>query len=160
MEKVQCFLKETLRKSEVHFPSLLVMGSPISSVTLRSNIPNSIQQSFYPGQVNVTFKESVFQLSSSFRSVLEIQKALIFNGFNSQNTPHLYLMTNGGREHQVNFESVKIPLILIFKQLKLDSLIAISTAPGQSYVNIVECIMSILNIGVSKCCVRKRRVGI
>ena len=49
-----------------------------------------------------------------------------------------------GLEHCVNFESVKIPLILMFTQLKLDSLIAICTAPGQSYVNIVEQIMSIL----------------
>ncbi|XP_066934136.1 uncharacterized protein [Clytia hemisphaerica] len=57
------------------------------------------------------------------------------------------MMTDGGPEHRVNFESVKIPLILMFKQLKLDSLIAIRTAPGQSYVNIVERIMSILNLG-------------
>ena len=55
------------------------------------------------------------------------------------------MMTDGGLEHQVNFESVKIPLILMFKQLKPDSLIAIHIAPGQRYVNIVERIMSILN---------------
>ena len=53
-------------------------------------------------------------------------------------------MTDGGPEHCVNFESIKIHLILMFKQLKLDSLIVIRTAPGQSYVNIVEQIMSIL----------------
>ena len=35
----------------------------------------------------------------------------------------------------------------MFKQLKLDSLLAICTAPGKSYVNIVERIMSILNTG-------------
>ena len=53
------------------------------------------------------------------------------------------MMTDRGPEHRVNFEYVKIPLILMFKQLKLDSLIAIRAAPGQSYVNIVERIMSI-----------------
>lgn len=126
---------------------LFALGSLIPSVTLITNVPDSIEQSFYRGQVNVTFKESVFQASSSFRSVLEIQKSLILNGFNSKNAPHLYMMTDGGPEHRVNFESVKIPLILMFKQLKLDSLIAIRTAPGQSYVNIVERIMSILNLG-------------
>ena len=57
------------------------------------------------------------------------------------------MMTDRGPEHRVNFEYVKIPLILMFKQLKLDSLIAIRAAPGQSYVNIVERIMSMLNIG-------------
>ena len=56
-------------------------------------------------------------------------------------------MTYGGPEHRFNFESVKILLILMLKQLKLDALIAICTAPGQSYVNIVEWIMSIWNIG-------------
>ncbi len=112
-----------------------------------TNVPDGIEETFYRGQVNVTFKESVFQPSSSFRSVLEIQKSLIFNGFDARNTPHLYMMTDGGPEHRVNFESVKIPLILMFKQLQLDSMIAIRTAPGQSYVNCVERIMSILNLG-------------
>ena len=56
-------------------------------------------------------------------------------------------MTDRGLKHRVNFEYIKIPLILMFKQLKLDSLIAIRAAPRQSYVNIVERIMSILNIG-------------
>ena len=56
------------------------------------------------------------------------------------------MMTDRGPKHRVDFESIKIPLILMFKQLKLDSLIAILTAPGQSYVNIVERIISILNI--------------
>ena len=55
-------------------------------------------------------------------------------------------MTDGGPEHRVNFKSVKIPFILMFKQLKPDSLIALRTAPRQSYVNIVEQIMSILRI--------------
>ena len=143
----------------MRFPSLLVIGSLIPSVTLISNIPDSIEQSFYRGQVNIRFKEGVFQLSSSFRSVLEIQKALIFNGFNSQNTPHLYMMTGGGLEYQVNFEFVKIPLILMFKQLKPDSLIAIHTAPGQRYVNIVERIMSILNIGFQNVALGREESG-
>ena len=124
-----------------------------------SNISDSIEQSFYRGQVNVTFKENVFQLGRSFGSVLEIQKALIYNGFSSQNTTHLYMMTSGGPKHRVNFESVKISLILMFKQLKLDSLIAIRTAPGQSYVNIVERIMSIFNIGFQNVALEREELG-
>ena len=57
------------------------------------------------------------------------------------------MMTDGCPEHRVNFESVKIPLIMMFKKLNLDFLVAIRTAPGHSYINIVERIMSILNIG-------------
>ena len=91
--------------------------------------------------------------------MLEIHKTLIFNGFNSQNAPHLHMITDEGPEHRVNFESVKISLILMFKQLKLDSLIAIRTAPGQSYVNIVEQIMSILNIGFQNVALEREESG-
>ena len=143
----------------MHFPSLLVIGSLIPSVTLISNIPDSIEQSFYRGRVNATSKESVFQPNSNFRNVLEIHKALIFNGFTSQNTLHLHMMTDGGPEHRVNFESVKILLILMFKQLKLDSLIVIRTAPGKSYVNIVERIMSALNVGFQNVALEREQSG-
>ena len=47
----------------------------------------------------------------------------------------------------------------MFKQLKLDSLIAIRTAPGQSYVNIVEQIMSILNIGFQNVALEREESG-
>ena len=68
-------------------------------------------------------------------------------------------MTDGGPEHQVNFESIKIPLILMFKQLKPDSLLAICTAPGKSYVNIVERIMSILNTGFQNVALEREESG-
>ena len=42
---------------------------------------------------------------------------------------------------------MKIPLIMMFKKLKLKFLCVIRTAPGHSYINIVERIMSILNLG-------------
>ena len=58
------------------------------------------------------------------------------------------MVIEGGPEHRVNFHSVKIPLILLFKELKLDSLVAIGTTPEHSYCNIVERIMSILNISI------------
>ena len=94
-----------------------------------------------------TFKRSVFQPSSSFRFGIELIKTLEVNGLNRELTPHLFLITDGGPEHNVTFHSVKIPLMVIFKELNLESLVAIRTAPGHSYLNIVERIMSILNIG-------------
>ena len=69
------------------------------------------------------------------------------------------MMTDGGPEHRVNFESVKILLILMFKQLKLDSLIVIRTAPGKSYVNIVERIMSTLNVGFQNVALEREQSG-
>ena len=66
---------------------------------------------------------------------------------NEELTPHLFLVTNGGLEHNITFHSLKIPLMVIFKELNLESLVAIRTTPGHNYLNIVERVMSILNIG-------------
>ena len=48
------------------------------------------------------------------------------------------MIMDGGPEHNVTYESEKVPLILLFKEIKVDILIAIRTAPGQNYVNTVE----------------------
>ena len=52
-------------------------------------------------------------------------------------------MTDRGPEHRTTFNSAKIPLILMFHKLNL--LVALTTAPNQSYINLVERIMSLLN---------------
>ena len=62
-------------------------------------------------------------------------------------TPDIFMVTNGGPEHHVNFHSVKIPLLILFRQLRLQSLVALRTAPRHSYINTVKRIMLILNIG-------------
>ena len=122
-------------------------GSIIPAVNMVCDIPDDISGTFYRGNVHVTFKESVFQPTCSYRAILELIQLLRCEGFDNTVTKHLYLFTDGGPEHRVCFESVKIPLIMLFKELGLESLVAIRTAPGHSYTNIVERIMSILNIG-------------
>ena len=57
------------------------------------------------------------------------------------------MVTDGGPEHRLNFHSLKIPLLILFSELCLQLFVAIRTAPGHSYINTVERIMSILNIG-------------
>ena len=47
-------------------------GSLTPTVTLACKIPESIEKSFYCGQVFVTSKDLVFQPSTSFRSTLRI----------------------------------------------------------------------------------------
>ena len=62
------------------------------------------------------------------------------------------MMMEGGLEDRLTFESLKISLIMLFKELDVDFLVAIRTAPGHSYCNIVERIMSIANIDwVTEC---------
>ena len=44
--------------------------------------------------------------------------------------------------------SVKLSLIALFRWLNLDMLVALCTAPSNSWANPVERIMSIINIGL------------
>ena len=122
-------------------------GNIIPSVTLISEIPEGNFGSFYRGQVMVSLKDSVFNPSDSYRAIIELMKSLEIQDIDWSEKRQLFMMTDGGPEHRVNFESVKIPLIMIFRKINLDFLVAIRTAPGHSYINIVERLMSILNIG-------------
>lgn len=60
--------------------------------------------------------------------------------------PILLIYSDGGPDHRITFESVKLSLIVLFKQLDLDVLIAARTAPGHSWANPAERIMSLLNL--------------
>ena len=128
------------------------------SVRLICDTLENISQSFYQGKVNVTFKESVFQPSSSFRFGKELIKTLEVNGFNQELTPDLFLVTGGGPERNVTFHSVKIPLMVIFKELNLVSLVAIRTAPGHIFLNIVERVRLIINIGFQNVALERSEV--
>lgn len=70
-----------------------------------------------------------------------------------------FLMTDGGPEHRTTFESVKVSLIHLFRQTGVNHLIAMRAAPGQSYVNPVERIMSILNIALQNCALQRSERG-
>ena len=58
------------------------------------------------------------------------------------------LYTDGGPDHRLTYTSVKLAHIALFKDLDLDMLIALRTAPCNSYANPVERIMSTVNIGL------------
>ena len=102
----------------------------------------------------MTFKESVFQPSSSFRFGKELIKTLEVNGFNQELTPDLFLVTGGGPERDVTFHSIKIPLMVIF----IESLVAIRTAPGHIFLNIVERVRLIINIGFQNVALERSEV--
>lgn len=113
------------------------------SVCLNVNVPEDMDGSFYQGSVTVAYKDSVFQASSPWRHVAEIQS-------NLQNQPEvkpiLMLFSDGGPDHRLTYHSVKLSLIVLFRNLDLDILIAGRTAPGHSWLNPVERIMSTLNL--------------
>ena len=93
------------------------------SVVLVIDIPDNIDQSFYCGQVTVTVKDSLFQQSSPMRHSSEIRKAL---SDQQRERPIRMLFTDGGPDHRVNYPSVKLALIAMFRQDDLDYLIGIA----------------------------------
>ena len=70
-------------------------GSIIPSVSLICDIPEDIcTGSFYRGQVHVNLKESVFQPSDSYRSVVELINLLESQGIDWETIKQIFLITD------------------------------------------------------------------
>ncbi|XP_014677904.1 PREDICTED: uncharacterized protein LOC106817733 [Priapulus caudatus] len=109
------------------------------------DIPETMEGSFYRGQVHIGVKDAVFQASSPLRHATELKNILD----NEDMEKHiLFLYTDGGPDHRLTYLSVQLSLIAIFLEMDLDVLIAARTAPNHSWANPVERIMSIVNIGL------------
>ncbi len=115
----------------------------ISSVIMQAEIPKSINESFYRGNVYVGLKDPIFELSSAARHAAELYEIV-----DRTNKPYLFLYTDSGPDHQVKFIKTQLALISLFLALDLDYLVAVRTPPDHSWKNPVERIMSILNLGL------------
>jgi hypothetical protein len=62
--------------------------------------------------------------------------------------PILIMVSDGGPDHRVTFGSVKMAFIALFRALHLDMLVAIRTCPYQSWRNMAERVMSVLNLAL------------
>jgi hypothetical protein len=60
----------------------------------------------------------------------------------------LVIKTDGGPDRNNTFINVQLAYYSLAKELGLDKLILMRTAPGQSYVNPVERVMSVLNLAL------------
>lgn len=129
-------------------------GSLTPSVCLDVDIPSEKDESFYRGQVSVIMKDSVFQPSNPFRHGMELLKML---NQKDNRKPVLMLFTDGGPDHRVTYHSVKLSLIVLFRRLSLELLVAGRSAPGHSWVNPAERIMSVKSC-ISKFCTFTWRV--
>ena len=118
------------------------------SVTWVCDVPEAIEESFYQGKVCVSMKNAAFQSSSPLRPAVELTRTLRTCGVNTVRKPVLLLYTDGGPDHRSNFVRVQVSLICLFKLLQLDYLVAARTAPMQSYRNLVESCMSLLNLSL------------
>ena len=124
------------------------------SVTLICDVPESLSESFYRGDVLVCFKDSIFQPSSPYRHVAELRKVL-----SGHKNPILCVYTDGGPDHRNTHLTIQISLICLFLSLDLDMLVAARTAPQNSYRNPVERIMSLLNLGLQSVGVMREKMS-
>ena len=115
------------------------------SVTLLVDIPDTIEGSFYTGQVFIGLKDSVFEPSSPIRHATELYKILL-RRMNGRSI--LFVYSDGGPDHRLTYLTVQLSLIALFMNLDLDVLIAGRTAPSHSWANPVERIMAIVNLGL------------
>ena len=119
--------------------------SIIPSVILLCDVPSSVDESFYRGQVFVSIKDAIFQPSNPLRHCTELSKLLTQKSLKS---PILIMYTDGGPDHNNTFLSVQLSLIALFLKHDLDMIIAVRTAPHQSWKNPCERVNCILNLGL------------
>ena len=140
--------RESITPKSVTFEALdhdMHRSSLTPNVALRCDIPASPDKFFVKGNVYYTASDSVFQSSSPFRHgrmLCKIVKEL------EHVPPTLMKYTNGGADRGDTLESVKVASICLLTKLDLDFMIAARCAPGHSYLNPAERIMSILNLGL------------
>lgn len=115
------------------------------SVALFIEVPKSIDGSFYHGKVCVGIKDSVFEASSPHRHGTELSALLHSQG---NKNPMMFIYTDGGPDHRVNYLSVQLTFICLFLIHDLDYLVAVQTPPYNSWKNPAERVMSELNLAL------------
>ena len=127
-------------------------GSLTPSVYLNCEIPDDPSKSFVRGNVTTILNYSVFQVSTPLRHAV----ALVREVKKLDQLPGVLLKFADGRTDQRNtLESVKCSLICVFKELDLDMLVAARCAPGYSWTNPAERIMSVLNLRLQNCALER-----
>ena len=116
----------------------------IPSVSFIIKISETIEDSWYEGEVNVGYKDAILKPSSALRHSTELYSILIPK---IGNKSVLFVYTDGGPDHRLTF-SVQLVLVALFLNLNLDLLVVGRTAPNHSWRNPVERIMSVINLGL------------
>lgn len=82
-------------------------------------------------------KDKAFQPSSPIRHATELQ-CVIAEKFGDTCPP----------DHRLTFGSVQVSIVCLFLRLNLDMVVAVRCAPHQSWTNLAERCMSILNLAL------------
>ena len=132
----------------------MTKSSLTPSVTLDIKIPSNVEEFFVRGKVSVTVNDSVFQSSNAFRHAVSLSRLL-----HERHVNVLLKYTDGGVDHRNTLEAVKCAAICLFKEHNLDMLVLCRCAPGHSWRNPAERVMSILNLGLQNCSLEREKVN-
>ena len=114
-------------------------------VSLVVDIPDSIDGSFYDGQVYVGLKDNVFEPSSALRHACELKSCLNTSDQNSPVEGHYH---DGGSDHNLRFLRTQLSQVAYFLQQDLDMLMLVQTPPQHLWKNPTERVMSNLNLAL------------
>ncbi|EXX54038.1 hypothetical protein RirG_238310 [Rhizophagus irregularis DAOM 197198w] len=129
------------------------------SVIFFVSIPKDISDGFYNREVFVSFKDTVFELSSAIRHTTEFHNVINTKYTYHTSPPILCLYTDRRPDHRCTYGSVQIALISLFLSRDYDMLIAVRTAPHYSWTNLAERIMSILNLGLQNVAIKRNTMN-
>lgn len=124
----------------------MTRASVTPSVLLQCKIPEDINKSFVRGKVTTIINDSVFQMASPFRHNAAL--AQLISNTQESVPPILMKFTDGGTDQRNTLESVRCATICLFREMNFDMVVLGRCAPGHSYINSAERIMSLLNIGL------------
>ena len=71
----------------------------------------------------------------------------------------LLLYTDGDPDHRLTYGSLQASLLCLFLQLNLGMLIAVRTAPGNSWTNIAERVMPVLNLALQNVALERSKMS-
>ena len=126
----------------------MTKSSLTPSVVLKCAIPETLEESFYRGHVTTVVNDSVFQPASPFRHAAVLTKLI-------KDEKVVLKFTDGGTDQRNNLESIKCASICLFLEHNLDMLIHARCAPGQSWTNPAERVMSLLNVALQNCALQR-----
>lgn len=125
----------------------------INSLSLK---PSSSYESYYVIVETLVLCQYLHHHSLCFRHAAETQK-LLDTEYGDNIPPVLILYTDGGPDHRCNFLSVIYSMIWLWYNNDIDYLILARNAPGHSWRNPAERVMSVLNVGLQSIGVMRER---
>ena len=113
-------------------------------------------KSFYKGTAHVCLKDSIFQPSHAERHAVELRSLLDDSG---SSTPILFVMTDGGPDHNCKHLAVQLSWLGLFLLTGMDMLVVSRVAPTQSWSNPAERVMSVLNLALQNMALARSKLS-